>query len=422
MAPDTVREHLARVLEAEGVAAEPGALRLLGRAARGSMRDALSLTDQAIAYGGGALEEAPVRAMLGAVDAAHASRLIEAIAQRDAGAVLETVEALRSQGQSAAGTLDAMAALLQQMAIEQAVPGATGEEGEEARRLAPLLAPDDTQLIYSMCLQGRAELNLMSDEYGALTMVLLRPMAFAPEGSPRATPRPPAQPLRAPAPPMARASVPVPLPAAVPGPGGGRAAAPVAVATVAPVAPVVAPAVDRAAPPPTPSTSPGSAPVAPVASPVSASTLPGTLPDSPLAERWHGVCRQLAHAGAVSGLLRELAWQSGLRSCETLPDSEATVWRLQVESDSLRTDALGDRLAAAMTTVLGSPQRIELLAGTAPDSPARRDAAERERLQAEAERIVRNDPAVVSLLQQFPGARIVPGSIKPLVNPEGTPT
>jgi len=421
MAPDTVREHLARVLEAEGVAAEPGALRLLGRAARGSMRDALSLTDQAIAYGGGSLEESAVRAMLGAVDAAHASRLIEAIAQRDASAVLETVDALRTQGQSAAGTLDAMASLLQQMAIEQAVPGATGEEGEEARRLAPLLAPDDTQLIYSMCLQGRGELNLMSDEYGALTMVLLRPMAFAPEGSPRATARPATQPLRAPAPPVARASVPVPLPGAVPVSAGGRAPAPVPVAAVSPA---VTPSVDRATPAPSPRGSSGSAP------PVSASEPPRAAPetppeaprDSPLAERWHGVCRQLAQAGAVSGLLRELAWQSGLRNCEALPDGEATVWRLQVESDSLRTDALRDRLAAAMTTVLGSPQRIELLAGPAPDSPARRDAAERERLQAEAERIVRSDPAVVSLLQQFPGARIVPGSIKPLVNPEGTPT
>jgi DNA polymerase-3 subunit gamma/tau len=185
MAPQTVAEHLAHVLSTEAVAVEPGALRLLSRAARGSMRDALSLTDQAIAYGGGQLQEAAVRAMLGTVDRRHAERLVAALAQRDGRAVLEQADGLRSQGLSAAGTLEEMARLLQQMAVEQAVPGAlddTDPDTEAARQLAASLAADETQLLYSIVLHGRAELNLAPDEYAGLVMVLLRFMAFPPEG------------------------------------------------------------------------------------------------------------------------------------------------------------------------------------------------------------------------------------------------
>ncbi|HSI57698.1 MAG TPA: DNA polymerase III subunit gamma/tau, partial [Ideonella sp.] len=185
MAPQTVAEHLSRVLEAESVPVEPGALRLLARAARGSMRDGLSLTDQAIAYGGGQLEEAAVRTMLGSVDRRHAQRLVHALSQRDGRAVLVETEALRSQGLSAAGTLEEMARLLQQMAVDQAVPGALDETDPDtaaARQLAPSLAPDETQLLYSIALHGRAELSLAPDEYAGLVMVLLRFLAFPAQG------------------------------------------------------------------------------------------------------------------------------------------------------------------------------------------------------------------------------------------------
>ena len=163
MAPATVADYLAQVLGQESIESEPGALRLLSRAARGSMRDALSLTDQAIAYGGGRLEEAGVRAMLGAVDRRHAEHLIGALAARDGRVVLDTCEGLRAQGLSAAGTLEEMARLLQQMAVHQAVPGAldaTDSDAEAAARLAAVLRPDETQLLYSICLHGRAELQI----------------------------------------------------------------------------------------------------------------------------------------------------------------------------------------------------------------------------------------------------------------------
>ena len=185
MAPETVQQHLQQVLQAEGVAADAGSLRLLSRAARGSMRDALSLTDQAIAFGAGSLDEAGVRSMLGTVDRSHASALVGALARRAGPAVLATVQALRELGLSAAGTLEEMAALLQQMAVEQAVPGALDESDPDtgnARALAAELPPDETQLLYSIVVHGRAELSLLSDEYAALTMVLLRLLAFAPAG------------------------------------------------------------------------------------------------------------------------------------------------------------------------------------------------------------------------------------------------
>ncbi|GAA6118032.1 DNA polymerase III subunit gamma/tau [Acidovorax sp. FG27] len=186
MAPETVLDHLTRVLGHENVPAEAPALRLLARAARGSMRDALSLTDQAIAFGSGQLQEAGVRQMLGSVDRSYVFRLIDALAQGDGRTVVETSDALRLNGLSAASTLEEMSAVLQRMAVLQAVPQRAGEEGDgdpeaaEIARLAAAMPADETQLLYSICLHGRAELGLAPDEYAALTMALLRLLAFKP--------------------------------------------------------------------------------------------------------------------------------------------------------------------------------------------------------------------------------------------------
>jgi DNA polymerase-3 subunit gamma/tau len=186
MAPETVLSHLTQVLATENVPAEPQALRLLARAARGSMRDALSLTDQAIAFGSGQLQEAGVRQMLGAVDRSYVFRLIEALAQGDGKTVVETSDTLRMNGLSAASTLEEMSAVLQRMAVFQAVPQMAGAvdaddpEAAETARLSALMPADETQLLYSLCLHGRGELGLAPDEYAALTMVLLRLLAFKP--------------------------------------------------------------------------------------------------------------------------------------------------------------------------------------------------------------------------------------------------
>ena len=189
MAAQTVLEHLQTVLAQEGVAFEQQALRLLAQGARGSMRDALSLTDQAIAFGSGQLQEPSVRLMLGSVDRSYVLRLIDALALGDGKTVVETAEVLRLHGLSAASTLEDMSAVLQRMAVLQAVPqmavsvDASDPDALEIARLAALMPADETQLLYSICLHGRGELGLAPDEYAALTMVLLRLLAFKPAGS-----------------------------------------------------------------------------------------------------------------------------------------------------------------------------------------------------------------------------------------------
>ena len=407
MAPQTVRDHLQRVLAAENVTADAGALRLLGRAARGSMRDGLSLTDQAIAYGGGQLQEDVVRTMLGSVDRGHARALVQALAARDGAAVLASVDGLRGLGLSAAGTLEEMAGLLQQMAVEQAVPGALDDQDpdtEDARAMAAVLLADETQLLYSMVLHGREELGLMSDEYGALTMVLLRFLAF-PAGrdspqvplstrdsardSTRETARetareaPRTAPLRAPSPPATA----VPLPTA---------------------ARVVAPPQNRqvAAPPAPWDEVPASA--APCASEAPAVA----TADRVCGDRWYAITKPLCEDGTLSALARELALQGGL---ERVDDStEPPTWHVRVEREALRNPTLRDKVAAALAAALGHALQLELLAGTPEDTPAKRDAAERQRRQAAAETAIHADPVVRELLSQFKTARIVPGSIKPL--------
>ena len=396
MAPQTVREHLQRVLEAENVPADAGALRLLGRAARGSMRDGLSLTDQAIAYGGGQLQEDVVRAMLGSVDRGHARTLVQALAARDGTGVLAAVDALRQAGLSAAGTLEEMALLLQQMAVQQVVPGALDEQDpdtEDARLLAGSLAADETQLLYSMVLHGREELGLMSDEYGALTMVLLRFLAF-PSSAPVSAVAPPRRdpartaPLRAPAPPAA--VVPLPTVAAAPAP--------------APPTPKPPPAAEQPAPwdvaPPAP---------APRAA----------EPTGPWAERWYALVKPLCDGGTLTALARELALQAGLEGVDD--STQPPTWQLRVERETLRNPALRDKLAAALANALGHAVQLELLPGAPQDSPARRDAAERQRRQAAAEAAIHADPVVRELLSQFKTARLVPGSIQPHSNEGSTP-
>jgi len=394
MAPATVREHLARVLEAEQIPAETGALRLLSRAARGSMRDGLSLTDQAIAYGGGRLAEDVVRTMLGSVDRSHAAALVEALARRDAVAVLATVDALRAAGLSAEATLEELAQLLQQMAIEQAVPGALDDaepETEGARALAPLLAPDETQLLYGMVVHGRAELALMSEEHGALTMVLLRFLAFPPAGSVPA-PAPQAQraaaPLRAPAPPALAM-----VPARVAAPRPEAAAVAAAAVAAEPVAPPLEPAPPR---------------VVEAAVPAVAASAPNTV----LADRWQVTVQALIESGTVAALVRELAWQAGLVAIDAA--TTPPTWRLAVAREPLRNPALADKLALALAAQLGEPVQLALQPGQPEDTPAQRDAADRARRQAAAEALIEADPVVRELLGQFKTARLVPGSIRPV--------
>ena len=466
MAPEVIHAHLQTVLTAEAVAVDAGSLRLLARAARGSMRDALSLTDQAIAYGGNRLDEAGVRTMLGSVDRQHAARLVQALAQRDGRAVIDEVDALRGLGLSASATLEEMAMLLQQMAVEQAVPGALDDSDPDtagARQLAAKMPADETQLLYSIVVQGRAELHLLTDDYAALTMVLLRMLAFAPQkGAPSVPAR--AAPLQV-APREARLNAKV-QPAVAPDlPAAEVVAVPIirAPSAVKPIAVATGPAraspsanlrprlrtplpqasaasselppwLDDAPPDDPPSDDPpgglgvavphvviSAVVVSPVAAPVLASVVESdsSLPvantqiqRTALGEHWSELIRPLISRGSISALVRELALQAELVAIE--PGPEAPLWRLRVERESLRQEILADKLQAALRATQAEPLQLRIEAGATQDTIARRDAEAREGAQRDAEQVIRNDPVVRELMAQFSSARIVPGSIKPI--------
>ncbi len=396
MAPQTIVEHLGAVLRDEAVAADATALKLIARAARGSMRDALSLADQAIAYGSGSVEEEPVRRMLGAVDRGHAVRLVEAIAANDGRALIEAVDGLRELGLSASGTLEELAALLQEMAVLQAVPGAEESDDPDAQdvaRLAVLLPADETQLLYSIVLNGRAELPLAPDEYSGLVMVLLRVLAFPPRAAmagsaPQSTPARADKALRASAP-VAAARVEAPRPVA----------SPIEVQRVPSARPDVSSAEPRTT-------------LASEADAPRQTVVPAPLQHDAAADRWTDLVQRMVEAGSVAAMVRELAMQA---ECWSIVDCDAEpVWRLRVERENLRTPALRERLQAAMAEALRQAVRLEIEAGAAVDTPAERAAEARRRRQAEAEQVIHDDPLVKALLAQYKTARIVPGSVKPL--------
>ncbi len=443
MAPETILEHLGQVLQTENVASEPQALRLLARAARGSMRDALSLTDQAIAFGSGQLQEASVRQMLGSVDRSYVFQLLDALARGDGKAVVETSEVLRLNGLSAASTLEEMATVLQRMAVLQAVPGMdAGDDASDpdiaaTARLAETLPADETQLLYSLCLHGRAELGLAPDEYAALTMVLLRLLAFKPAGAGATTSgsaveppkKPQPEPVRAaPAavPAMRPAAVPAPAPAPLPvaappvrpNPESNRPPAPVQRAQTAPDfvasgAPPTPPWEDELLSVPAPVAEVAPAPAAAPAAPV-AVTPP---PESPLGDAWAALVNRMVAAEMIAALARELALQSELRS------QADGVWILRVERESLNQAAAREKLQAALQTALqdsGQAPRLTVELGPVADSPARRNAAAALERQRQAEEAIQNDPFVQDMMRDW-GAKIVPGSIKPRAPAAGKP-
>ena len=235
---------------------------------------------------------------------------------------------------------------------------------------------------------------MLSDEYAAFAMVLLRFLAFPSSGS---------APVLESGSRAAAASAPaVPVSAA---------AAPAAVAT-RPAQPARAGA--SAEPPPWVDAVPDeSAVAAPAAAVVTAPAARApTLQTTPLGERWAALVQQMAQRGLIAALVRELAMQS--QWIDETGHAKGACWRLRVERESLRTAALRDKLQAAVSAVHGAPVELELVDGVPTDTPALRDAAARARAQAQAEQTMTSDPVVRELMSQFKTARIVPGSIKPV--------
>ncbi len=477
MAPDTIREHLVNVLGLEGIAAEVQSLHLLARAARGSMRDALSLADQAIAFGNGQVETSTVRQMLGSVDRSYVFRLIEALAQGQGRVVVETSEALRLNGLSAASTLEEMSTVLQRMAVLQAVPAHdedTDPDALDTARLAALMPADETQLLYSLCLHGRAELGLAPDEYAALTMVLLRLLAFKPaQTATTAAQATRTAPVYGSGNAVAEKKTLIDAESGSAGVGsivgvfgeasvesanGARPAGRFSAVEAPSSAPFgadeiqVADAVQAKLPPgeqaiedhaanPAPKAPPGQvlqvvdSPVAPDtgansrARPSSSlsATQGGSVPvrvqaDSPaesLANPAAAASLVLTEDGdfwhpLVQKLIAADAISALVRELglqSQLVARDTDQWLLRVERESLNQSGSRDRLQTALQTT-GHDVKLVVEIGRVIDSPAKRNAAASAQAQLAAEKIIFDDPYVQHLMRDF-GAKIVPGSLKP---------
>ncbi|MGZ9031345.1 MAG: DNA polymerase III subunit gamma/tau [Burkholderiaceae bacterium] len=366
MTPAGIAARMAEILAAEQLEAEPAALRMLAQAARGSMRDGLSLLDQAIAYAAGPVTLDAVRSMLGAIDQGTLVRVLDAIAARDPKQALAISDEMSERSLSFAQAMRDLASLLHRIAIAQHAPDAVPDDEIEAadiRRLAGTLAADEVQLYYQVALHGRNDMHLAPDEYAGFTMALLRMLAFAPAALGDARPAAPrAAPLVAQAAP--RTHAPAPRGNGVTARGASLAAAPV--------------------------------PAAAAAAPVSAAP---TAFDGD----WPALVGRLK----VVGLVKELASRSELVA------QEGDTMKLRVPLKTLLDAGALDKLKAAVSAALGRPIRLAADVGTT-GGPTAAGIAEQARAdkQRQAEEAIYADPFVRELIDNF-GASVDPTSIRP---------
>lgn len=185
-----IKAHLQKILELERVAGEDEALTLLARAAHGSMRDSLSLLDQAIAHGGGRVELQAVRAMLGSVEQEYLHDILSALQRRDGAAMIAVADRMAERSLSFEIALQELATLLHRIALAQTVPKAIAEDDPERAAIEACAAgfgAEEIQLLYQIALHGRQDIGLAPDDYAGFTMALMRMLAFMPEGN---TPQP----------------------------------------------------------------------------------------------------------------------------------------------------------------------------------------------------------------------------------------
>jgi DNA polymerase-3 subunit gamma/tau len=360
MPPGHIIEHLTQVLGAEGVPFEPAALRHLAKAAAGSMRDALSLLDQAIAHGAGKVEEAGVRDMLGTVGDDYLYSILDGLKNGDVHTMLGVADAMDERSLSFDSALQELATLFHRIALVQLAPQALSDDAERAR-LAPYAASFDAeflQLCYQIAIHGRDEIGLAPDEYAGFAMTLLRLFAFRPDNA-------------------------VPLAA-----GATKAPA------VAPVRPTPASTTSGAVlPQGFPSVTPRQ-PLTDTANPASDSD-------------WHALVARLP----LSGLPRQLA-----QHCELVEMSDGAVkLRLPPAHKSLlNTKAPQDKLQEALQAHLGRPSKITIVLGE-PESetPAERNRNEKRERQEKAVAAIEGDPFVRDVMDIF-DASIDESTIKPV--------
>jgi DNA polymerase-3 subunit gamma/tau len=361
--PDQIGEYLHKLVDAENIETEPETLTALARSADGSMRDGLSLLDQAIAFGGGRLVMSDLEKMLGLVDHRHIISMIRALATSDSGNLLAIVEELVAQSRDLGSALANLAEVLHRIALVQCVPNYRDPERsdwEAIEELAEALPAEDAQLFYQIAIKGRDELYLAPDPRTGLEMTLLRMLAFRPADS-SASPAPAA-----------------PRAAAKSGTTGGRSGASRAAES--------RPAAER------------SEPSAPVAA-KQASKAAGN--------DWVSLLERLD----VSGAVRELA-----RNVQLKARSEDR-WDFVI-APALRhlgSASCVTRLSEAISDCMGHPVSVRLFdqEGGEPLTAAAIEQQQLHQTLNEAEKAIRDDPTVKALQEQM-GAQLVEDSVQPL--------
>jgi DNA polymerase-3 subunit gamma/tau len=350
--------RLAEILRAEGVPFDNGAVAVIARAARGSMRDALSVLDQAIAYGAGEVREGVVRTMLGAVDADYVYRIADALLANDGPALLAEAKKLSEHGVSLSLALDELAGLFHRIAIAQAVPEATDALPDAVRigALAGAFPPESVQLAYQICVQGRADLPLAPDERTGFAMTLLRLLAFEPADA-------------------------------------GGTGEPLRARRVAKESPKASATPERAAAVPASESEP----------PASAPALTG---DAGIASQdWPAFVAALR----LSGIARELGAQTALKAMT----GNELVLAVPETARHLTDKAYADKLKAALEQAFGRRLKLRFDVGEGADTTlAAREKREREAARARTEEAFRDDPFVQDIVSRF-DARVRPDSIKP---------
>ena len=361
-------EHLTRVLEAEGVAFDPAALRHLAKGAAGSMRDALSLLDQAIAHGAGKVEDEGVRAMLGTVGDEHLFALLDGLVGQDIHAMLDVASLMDTRSLSFDGGLQELATLFHRIALAQFAPDALLDDTERARlaTYGAALDPEFLQLAYQIAIHGRDELSLAPDDYSGFVMTLLRLHAFRPERAGAAKGAASPAPVRKPAP----------------------VAAPQAT-------PQRAPACSQDGFPPAQS----SAPTQPAVQ-VPVSTAPSGEGD------WHAVVARLP----LSGMAKQLA-----QHCEL---SERTPTSVRLRLAPAHRHLLGkpqqEKLQTELQSLYGQGLRLEIdVAEPAAETPAERSRNQQRERQDRAIASIEQDPFVREVVDLF-DASIDESTIKPV--------
>jgi len=422
-----IQAQLEKICAAEGVDAEAEGLKALAKAADGSMRDALSMLDQGIAFCGGRIEAAAINAMLGTIDRGHVLRILEALAAEDGNALLDEVAQLAERAPDFGSVLDELMGALHQLAVIQLVGDRVPDEDlETLKPLAERISAEDVQLYFQIALQGRRDLPVARDPRVAVEMTLLRMLAFRPVGTDTGTGG--TEPGRA-QPRAARPGTPSGAPAAsaagAPARTTGASAAktrpsePLERGTPKAVSP--APAQGRASP--DPGTYDGPPPAPPFtddpglpefdprdAAPLGPDPLYDSLGDDAApARRWDGRWSSLIEGADIRGAARQLA-----DHCELAKASERRLELVLLpEKEMLATQQVRSRLEAAISEYLGRPITLSITTGTPPrPTPAQiRLANENERMRR-AREAMEQDPNVRAAQEAF-GAVLEADTIQP---------